>query len=73
MPTDLTRLLSTQENAALRDALLSLLTDQARAYTMGDSGSLPVETGTELMASLLYTLDVNPAQPQSLRPLLRAD
>lgn len=60
MPTDLTRLLSTQENAVLRDALLSLLTDQARAYTMGDSASLPMQTMQELLASLLYTLGVLP-------------
>lgn len=65
--------LSEAEIARLTALLDDLFCAQARAYTMGDSGSLPVETGTELMASLLYTLDVNPAQPQSLRPLLRAD
>lgn len=60
MPNDLTRLLTQQENAALRDALLSLLTDQARAYTMGDSASLPMQTMQELLTSLLYTLGALP-------------
>ena len=60
MPNDLTRLLGAQENAALRDALLSLLTDQARAYTLGDSASLPAQVMQELLASLLYTLGVLP-------------
>ena len=65
--------LSEGEIARLSALLDALFCVQAHAYTMGDSGSLPACTATELMASLLYTLGVNPAQPQSLRPLLQAD
>lgn len=65
--------LSEDEIVRLAALLDDLFCAQARAYTMGDSGSLPACTATELMASLLYTLDVSPAQPQSLRPLLHAD
>ena len=65
--------LSEAESLRLSGVFEELFCAQARAYTLGDSGSLPAYTATELMASLLYTLGVNPTQPQSLRPLLRAD
>ncbi|MGN0777148.1 MAG: DUF6179 domain-containing protein [Candidatus Ventricola sp.] len=75
MKTDLTRVLSEAENGDLRAELLSLLRMQAAAFTQGDSASLPAEVMLELLASLLYTLGVDPAQTlaplfgKNLRPL----
>lgn len=65
--------LTQAQNDALGEALLALFRAQARAYTLGDSDSLPLGTANELMASLLYTLDVHPAQPESFRPLIGRD
>ncbi|MBP3523537.1 MAG: hypothetical protein J6M56_08195 [Clostridia bacterium] len=73
MKTDLTRLLTRAENDDLRAELLALLRLQAVAYTQGDSDSLPAEVMLELLASLLYTLGVDPAQPQTLAPLYGRD
>lgn len=75
MKPDLTRVLSVAENMDLRAELLSLLRMQAAAYTQGDSQSLPAEVMLELLASLMYTLGVDPAQTpaplagKDLRPL----
>lgn len=69
MKTDLTRLLTRAENDDLRAELLALLRMQAVAYTQGDSDSLPAEVMLELLSSLLYTLGVDPAQPQTLAQL----
>ena len=69
MKPDLTRLLTRAENDDLRAELLALLRMQAIAYTQGDSDSLPAEVMLELLSSLLYTLGVDPAQPQTLAPL----
>ncbi|MGN0990687.1 MAG: DUF6179 domain-containing protein [Candidatus Ventricola sp.] len=71
MKPDLTRVLSEAENTDLRAELLSLLRMQAAAYTQGDSQSLPAEVMLELLASLLYTLGVDPAEP--LTPLFGKD
>lgn len=76
----LARLLTQEENRTLCEALLGLLRIQALSYTQGDSASLPEETLTELLASLLYTLGIRLDQPQSftrlagkdLRPLYEA-
>ena len=73
MKPDLTRLLSQDENDDLRAELLSLLRMQAISYTQDDSQSLPAEVMLELLASLLYTLGVDPAQPQTLVPLCGKD
>ena len=78
MKTDLTRILSQTESDDLRAELLALLRMQAVSYTQGDSDSLPAEVLLELLASLLYTLGVDPAQTLSplsgkyLRPLYEA-
>lgn len=69
MKPDLTRLLTRAENDDLRAELLALLRMQAIAYTQGDSDSLPAEVMLELLSSLLYTLGVDPAQPQTLAAL----
>lgn len=69
MKPDLTRLLTQAENDDLRAELLALLRMQAIAYTQGDSDSLPAEVMLELLSSLLYTLGVDPAQPQTLAAL----
>lgn len=71
MRTDLERLLSQEENAALRTGLLALLADQARAYALYDSASMPAETAAELLTSLLYTLGVLPGL--SFAPLAGQD
>ena len=55
------------------EELLALLRMQAIAYTQGDSDSLPAEVMLELLASLLYTLGVDPAQSQTLAPLYGRD
>ena len=73
MKPDLTRLLTQAENDDLRTELLALLRMQAVAYTQGDSDSLPAEVMLELLASLLYTLGVDPAQSQTLAPLYGRD
>lgn len=73
MKPDLTRLLTQAENDDLRAELLALLRMQAVAYTQGDSDSLPAEVLLELLASLLYTLGVDPTQPQTLAPLYGRD
>lgn len=73
MKPDLTRLLTQAENDDLRAELLALLRMQAIAYPQGDSDSLPAEVLLELLASLLYTLGVDPAQPQTLAPLYGRD
>ena len=73
MKSDLTRLLTQAENDDLRTELLALLRMQAVAYTQGDSDSLPAEVMLELLASLLYTLGVDPAQSQTLAPLYGRD
>lgn len=73
MKPDLTRLLTQAENDDLRTELLALLRMQAVAYTQGDSDSLPDEVMLELLASLLYTLGVDPAQSQTLAPLYGRD
>lgn len=73
MKPDLTRLLTQAENDDLRAELLALLRMQAVAYTQGDSDSLPAEVLLELLSSLLYTLDVDPTQPQTLAPLYGRD
>ena len=73
MKPDLTRLLTQAENDDLRAELLALLRMQAVSYTQGDSDSLPAEVLLELLASLLYTLGVDPAQPQTLVPLYGRD
>lgn len=73
MKPDLTRLLTQAENDDLRAELFALLRMQAIAYTQGDSDSLPAEVLLELLASLLYTLGVDPAQPQTLSPLYGRD
>ena len=73
MKPDLTRLLTRAENDDLRAELLALLRMQAIAYTQGDSDSLPAEVMLELLASLLYTLGVDPAQSQTLAPLYGRD
>ncbi|MDO5300029.1 MAG: DUF6179 domain-containing protein [Clostridia bacterium] len=57
----------------LQMRLFSLFKAQARAYTLGDSTSLPQDTANELMASLLYTLGVDPLIPGTYRPLLDED
>ena len=69
MKPDLTRLLTRAENDDLRAELLTLLRMQAIAYTQGDSDSLPAEVMLELLSSLLYTLGVDPTQPQTLAAL----
>lgn len=69
MKPDLTRLLTRAENDDLRAELLALLRMQAIAYTQGDSDSLPAEVMLELLSSLLYTLGVDPTQPQTLAAL----
>ena len=73
MKPDLTRLLTQAENDDLRAELLALLRMQAVAYTQGDSDSLPAEVLLELLSSLLYTLGVDPTQPQTLAPLYGRD
>ena len=73
MKPDPTRLLTQAENDDLRAELLALLRMQAIAYTQGDSDSLPAEVMLELLASLLYTLGVDPAQSQTLAPLYGRD
>lgn len=73
MKPDLTRLLTQAENDDLRAELLALLRMQAVAYTQGDSDSLPAEVLLELLSSLLYTLGVDPAHPQTLAPLYGRD
>lgn len=65
--------LTPAEAAALRGELHALLVAKARAYTLGDSTSLPRETASELLASLLYTLGVNPNLPETYLPLLNTD
>lgn len=65
--------LTPEEAAALRGKLNALLISKAHAYTLGDSTSLPRETAGELLASLLYTLGVNPNLPETYRPLLDKD
>lgn len=73
MKPDLTRLLTQAENDDLRAELLALLRMQAVACTQGDSDSLPAEVLLELLSSLLYTLGVDPEQPQTLAPLYGKD
>ena len=73
MKPDLTCLMTQAENDDLRAELLTLLRMQAVSYTQGDSDSLPAEVLLELLASLLYTLGVDPAQPQTLVPLCGKD
>lgn len=73
MKPDLTRLLTQAENDDLRAELLALLRMQAVACTQGDSDSLPAEVLLELLSSLLYTLGVDPEQPQTLAPLYGRD
>lgn len=60
--------------ARVREKLLALLRAQAMRYTRGESTSLPRETVMELMASLCYTLQIDPsADPAALLPLADAD
>lgn len=62
------------ELARVREKLLELLRAQATRYTRGESTSLPRETVMELMASLCYTLQIDPsADPDALLPLADAD
>ena len=65
--------LSAAEQAALRERLYQLLTEQARRYTMGESTSVPVELAEELLMSLCLTLGLSPEQPQRGRELLALD
>lgn len=73
LPASAPQGLTPEEAEALRGELHALLAAKARAYTLGDSTSLPRETAGELLASLLYTLGVNPNAPETYRPLLGAD
>lgn len=67
-PAD-THPLTDGEAAALSEALHALFCAQARALTLGASSSLPQETAAELIASMLYTLGVQPQQPWSYAAL----
>ena len=53
---------TTHEEARTRARanLLELLLAQAQRYTQGESTSLPRETMDELLASLCYTLGIDP-------------
>lgn len=62
------------ELALARANLLALLRAQALRYTQGESTSLPRETMTELLASLCYTLSIDPRKGDSaLLPLAEGD
>ena len=50
-------------DGALSEKLLALLTRQTRLYTSGESSSIPWETARERMASILYTLRLDGAEP----------
>ena len=50
-------------DGALSEKLLALLTRQTRLYTSGESSSIPWETAREMMASILYTLRLDGAEP----------
>ena len=65
--------LTDAENHALQTAILTLFTAQAERYTQGLSGSLPKETADELLTSILYTLDIQPTEPSSYRPMVGQD
>ena len=65
--------LTQAEAAQLADGLHALFCAQARALTMGKSGSLPQEAAAELIASMLYTLGVQPDRPESYAALRGAD
>ena len=60
--------------AVLKADLMALLREQARRYTLHASTSLPQETLEELMASLCYTLGINPSgDPALLKPFVGKD
>ena len=60
--------------ARARANLLELLLAQAQRYTQGESTSLPRETMDELLASLCYTLGIDPKKGDSaLLPLALGD
>ena len=65
--------LTDAESHALQTTILALFTAQAERYTQGLSGSLPKETADELMTSIFYTLDIQPTEPASYRPLVGQD
>ena len=67
---------TTHEEARTRARanLLELLLAQAQRYTQGESTSLPRETMDELLASLCYTLGIDPKKGDSaLLPLALGD
>lgn len=65
--------LSAAEQAALRERLYQLLTEQARRYTMGESTSVPVELAEELLTSLCFTLGLSLEDGGRARALLALD
>lgn len=62
--------LSAEEAAAAHSALWCLLSERAAQYTHGESSSIPIETATELLNSLCFTLGLNKI-PASIRQFLQ--
>ena len=74
-PTDVLASTACEEALAkARANLLELLLAQAQRYTQGESTSLPRETMDELLASLCYTLGIDPKKgDRALLPLALGD
>lgn len=72
-PKDQQPPLSPEEQLYLRQQLFTLLARQTKAYTAGDSSSVPIEIAGELLHSICFTLHILPEEASSYRPLLHQD